>query len=139
MRFHSRAVGCLKSFLVPEVDAEIPFNTVLTNKEVLDVITLAAHDVKVASGRDRELLYPYMDKITYLNVIEGTLETGNYSKSNVTGIRLRAEIERDKQLIDITVKGVSSYYSKLPIDKGLQEIQMAITQQLTEAVAKNKK
>lgn len=131
--------GCAvleKVLLVPEMDAEMPFNPSLTNKEVLDAITLAVKDVQVANPDARI----YNENVTYFNVAEGVIETGHYGESNFTGMKLRAEIERDEHLIDITVKGTDIYYSKIiPLDKGLREIQMAITRRLAEAVVKDKK
>ena len=79
--------------------------------------------------------------VTYVNALEGELETRYYRKSNIAGMNFRAEIERDDQMIRLTVKGAGPYYSKLSLHEGLREVQTAVVCRLQEAVqqAKTKK
>lgn len=130
--------GCTvleKVLLVPEVNAEIPFNAKLTNEEILNTIASSVKKIKIANPN----LFIHNDEITYLNVEKGIIETGRYSDSNVTGMRFHAEIERDEHLISITIKGVDIYYNRIPLDKGLQDIKTAITRRLLETILKDKK
>ena len=97
--------------------------------DALNAVALAVKDVNVSSwGKD----------ITYLDVLEGTLETSYFRKPNIAGLRLRAQVERNDKLIAITVKGAGPYYSKLSVEEGLQAIQTAITRRLAEAVQAKK-
>ncbi len=124
--------GCAmfeKVLLVPEVNSAVPFDTTLINMDALNAVALAVQDVNVSF---------WNKDITYLDVLEGTLETGYFRKPNIAGLRLRAQVERNDKLIAITVKGAGPYYSKLSVEEGLQAIQTAITRRLAEAVQAKK-
>ncbi len=116
-----------KIWLVPEVEVNVPFDPILYNKQVLDAITLAVGDL------DGQKSILWNNDVTYLNVFEGELETGYYSTPNTAGIQLRVEIERDDHKIRLTVKGAGPYYSKLPLQEALEQIQSAVIRRLDEA------
>lgn len=124
--------GCAvleKVALVPEASSEISFDTVLINMEVLNIVALALKDANVTNLHT---------EITYLDVLEGTLETGYFRESNIADMRLHVQIERDNKLIAIVLKGAGPYYSKLPVEESLWQVKEAIICRLAEAVkAKN--
>jgi hypothetical protein len=116
-----------KAILVPEINFNIPYNTELINKQALEAVNLAVKDVK-APG----LWWAY--DITYLDVLEGTLETGYFKESNMAGISLRAQIDRKNNVIVITIKGAGPYYSDLPVDKAKQYFSNALICELNKMV-----
>ena len=112
-----------KVWLVPEVRSEVPFDTKLINKQVLDAVAMAVTNVNVTFwSRD----------ITYLDVLEGTLETGYFRTPNIAAAQLRIEIDRDSKVIVLTVKGAGPYYSKLPVEECHRLFRAALLRKLSE-------
>ena len=120
--------GCAvleKAWLVPEEDVQLSYSSLLTSQDVIDVLK----DVL------KELHSPtkwWNYKVSYVNIDEGILETGNFSESNVVGIRLKARIKPDKHIIKITLKGAGPYYSKLPVNDALNTFVSTFSKKLAE-------
>ncbi|HEY8097958.1 MAG TPA: hypothetical protein VIE65_18015 [Methylobacter sp.] len=61
-------------------------------------------------------------RITKRDEPAGVIETGNYSKSNIAGFRVRATHVRSENILEIELKGAGPYYVDIGVDEGMQNL-----------------
>ncbi|MDK9719181.1 MAG: hypothetical protein OEL57_14945 [Trichlorobacter sp.] len=118
--------GCAvveKVLLVPEEDGKVSYSGKLTKQQVFKTVGEVAEELKIPA---------WSNEITYSNLSEGIIETGNFSKTNVMGIRLKAQVYSEKTVVEVTVKGVGPYYSKLALKEALNSYMSVLQKRLTE-------
>lgn len=57
---------------------------------------------------------------------DGVLETGNYSESNIAGVRLRAVYNQRKAVLRLQLKTAGPYYVDLGADKHMRQLRSRV-------------
>lgn len=109
---------------MPYVESEIKFASQPTTVRIFECIQSAIssldpeRDTTIAPGlvfRARQGWWA--TNVTKINFEDGVLETGNYSESNVAGVRLRAVYSQRRAVLRLQLKAAGPYYT----DLGAQE------------------
>jgi hypothetical protein len=66
--------------------------------------------------------------ITKRDELAGVIETGNYSKSNIAGFRVRATHVRSENILEIELKGAGPYYVDIGVVEGMKNFKAELTE-----------
>ena len=119
---------------IPYAETELQFSQPMTTARALDcvrdsILTLSPErEVTIAPGVSfRSKQGMWATEVTRLDYKRGVLETGNYPKSNIVGLRIRAVYISSSTLLRLQLKAAGPYYWDLGASENLAELRALVS------------